>query len=74
MGMYHERAMLLCALVFKLPITKIKEIPLSIIDLIENGTLTSEMAAQIWIYMEGLRIRPSNIIIAGGPGAGNRGR
>jgi len=51
-------------------ITKIKQTPLSIIDLISAGALNYEMAAQIWIYMEGLSVRPTNLIIAGGPGAG----
>jgi len=45
-------------------------VPLSIIDLIKNGTLTPEMAAQFWIYIEGMGIKPANILIAGGPGAG----
>lgn len=54
----------------QLTITKAKVTPLSIIDLIRAGSLTHEVAAQLWIYLEGLSIRPANIIIAGGPGVG----
>lgn len=51
-------------------ITKAKVSPLSIIDLIRAGSLTHSVAAQLWIYIEGLSIRPANIMIAGGPGVG----
>ncbi|MBF0523244.1 MAG: CpaF family protein [Candidatus Omnitrophica bacterium] len=51
-------------------ITKAKVSPLSIIDLIRQKSLTHEVAAQLWIYIEGLSIRPANIILAGGPGVG----
>ena len=51
-------------------ITKAKLDPLSIIDLIKTGSLTYEVGGQLWIYLEGLSVRPANIIIAGGPGTG----
>ncbi len=54
----------------QLTITKAKLSPLSIIDLIQRGSLSYEVAAQLWIYIEGMSIRPANIIIAGGPGVG----
>ncbi|MFC1674805.1 ATPase, T2SS/T4P/T4SS family [Candidatus Omnitrophota bacterium] len=54
----------------QITITRAKERPLSIIDLVENGTLNVDLAAQFWLYMEGLGVRPANIIIGGGPGAG----
>jgi flagellar protein FlaI len=54
----------------QLTITKAKVSPLSIIDLIHQGSLTFEVAAQLWLYIEGMSIRPANIIIAGGPGVG----
>lgn len=54
----------------QITITRAKEKPLSIIDLIENQTLNSQLAAQLWLYMEGLGIKPANILIAGGPGSG----
>lgn len=54
----------------QLTITKAKVTPLSVIDLIRAGSLTHEVAAQLWIYLEGLSIRPANMMIAGGPGVG----
>jgi len=54
----------------QITITRAKEKPLSIINLIENGTLNPEIAAQFWFYVEGLGVKPANIIISGGPGAG----
>ncbi len=54
----------------QITITRAKEKPLSIIELVENGTLNPEIAAQFWFYVEGLGVKPANIIISGGPGAG----
>ncbi len=54
----------------QLTISKAKMDPLSIIDLIRLGTMSYEAAGQLWLYMEGLSIRPANIIISGGPGTG----
>jgi len=54
----------------QITITRAKERPLSIIELLENGTFNPEIAAQFWIYIEGLGIKPANIIISGGPGTG----
>jgi len=54
----------------ELTITKIKSKPLSIVDLIGNKTLNTEMAALLWLYVEGLGSRPANILISGGPGCG----
>lgn len=54
----------------QITITKAKVSPLSIIDLIREGTLTYDVAGQLWLYIEGLSIRPANIIITGGPGVG----
>lgn len=53
-----------------LTIGKIRTQTFSIIDLIENGTLNSDMAALFWLYVEGLGIKPANILISGGPGSG----
>ncbi|MDD5060181.1 MAG: ATPase, T2SS/T4P/T4SS family [Candidatus Omnitrophica bacterium] len=53
-----------------LTITKIRSLPLSIIDLIQGGVLNSYMAALLWLYIEGLGVRPANILISGGPGSG----
>ena len=54
----------------QLTITKAKLDPLSIIDLILRGSLSYEVAGQLWLYLEGLNVRPANVIIAGGPGTG----
>lgn len=54
----------------QITITRAKERPLSIIELVENGTLNPELAAQLWLYVEGLGVKPANIIISGGPGTG----
>ncbi|HOW36559.1 MAG TPA: ATPase, T2SS/T4P/T4SS family [Candidatus Omnitrophota bacterium] len=54
----------------QITITKAKVEPLSIVDLIKKDTLSCEVAAQLWLYIEGLSLKPANIIIAGGPGTG----
>jgi len=54
----------------QITITRAKENPLSIIDLIQSGSLTPQLAAQLWLYVEGLNIKPANLIISGGPGTG----
>ncbi len=54
----------------QITITRAKEKPLSIIELIKSGTLTPQLAAQLWLYVEGLSIKPANIIISGGPSTG----
>ncbi len=54
----------------QLTISKAKMDPLSIIDLVRLGTMNYEAAGQLWLYLEGLSIRPANIIISGGPGTG----
>ncbi len=54
----------------QLTITKAKVDPISIIDLIKRGSLSYEVAGQLWLYLEGLSVRPANIILAGGPGTG----
>jgi flagellar protein FlaI len=54
----------------QITITRAKERALSIVELVRNGSLHAELAAQFWLYVEGLGVKPANIIIAGGPGAG----
>jgi flagellar protein FlaI len=54
----------------QITITKIKENPLSIIDLIRKGTLNYDIAALLWLYLEGMSIRPANLLILGAPGSG----
>ena len=54
----------------QITITHARPRPFTILQLIEHGTLSYGLAAQLWVYVEGLRVRPGNLIIAGGPGAG----
>ncbi|MDI6707612.1 MAG: ATPase, T2SS/T4P/T4SS family [Candidatus Thermoplasmatota archaeon] len=53
-----------------LTIRKFLKDPLTIVDLINNGTVSSTLAAYLWTWVEGLRHRPSNIILAGGSSSG----
>ena len=53
-----------------LTIRKFTKIPLSVIDLVSNNTITDELAAFLWVMVEGLNIEPMNIIITGGTGSG----
>ncbi|MEM3791103.1 MAG: ATPase, T2SS/T4P/T4SS family [Candidatus Micrarchaeaceae archaeon] len=43
---------------------------LSIIDLINLGELSYNLAARLWLYAEGLKVRPANLVIGGLPAAG----
>ncbi|PIQ88954.1 MAG: hypothetical protein COV72_05615 [Candidatus Omnitrophica bacterium CG11_big_fil_rev_8_21_14_0_20_42_13] len=54
----------------QITVTRAKEKPLSVITLVNNGTLSFDIAAQLWLYVEGLGVKPANIIISGGPGTG----
>lgn len=51
-------------------IRKFRKDPYSIIDLINNDTLSAEAAAFLWLAVEGMGSRPANILISGGTGSG----
>ena len=53
-----------------LTIRKFREDPYSIIDLLDNGTLSAEAAAFLWVCTDGLGSRPGNVLISGGTGSG----
>ncbi|MEM5811936.1 MAG: ATPase, T2SS/T4P/T4SS family [Candidatus Aenigmatarchaeota archaeon] len=51
-------------------IRKFRKVPISIFEMIENGTITKSALAYLWIFVDGLKLKPANIIIAGQPGSG----
>ncbi|MBS3060428.1 MAG: CpaF family protein [DPANN group archaeon] len=51
-------------------IRKFSEEPFSIIDLILAGTLSVDLAAFLWMAVEGQRNYPLNILVIGGTGSG----
>jgi len=51
-------------------IRKFKKNPLTIIDLIKFGTMSPEVAAFLWLIVDGMFAYPANIIVAGGTGSG----
>ncbi len=51
-------------------IRKFKKDPLTIIDLIRYGTMSSDIAAFLWVLVDGLGVKPANILVAGGTGSG----
>lgn len=53
-----------------LTIRKFRKDPYSIVDLIKMNTVNVEVAAFLWLCVEGLGMRPANILIAGGTGSG----
>jgi len=53
-----------------LTVRKFSAIPLSIIDLIANNTFSDELAAFLWLMVEGMGVEPMNIIVTGGSGSG----
>ncbi|MDD5162800.1 MAG: ATPase, T2SS/T4P/T4SS family [Candidatus ainarchaeum sp.] len=53
-----------------LTIRKFNQVPLSISDIVANKTVSSEVAAFLWLMVEGMNIEPKNIIITGGTGSG----
>ncbi len=54
----------------QITIRKFRQTPLSIIDIIRNGTMDYGVAAMLWLYSDGLSIKPANLMIGGMPGAG----
>ena len=51
-------------------IRKFKKEQLTILDLISSNSISAHLAAFLWINIDGLNVRPSNIIISGGTGSG----
>jgi len=53
-----------------LTIRKFTEDPFSVIDLIKNNTINSEVAAFLWLAVEGMGAKPANILVSGGTSSG----
>jgi len=51
-------------------IRNFKSNAMSIIDLINRGEMSYKLAARLWIYTDGLKVRPANILIGGMPASG----
>jgi flagellar protein FlaI len=53
-----------------LTIRKFKKDPLTIIDLINSKTISAELAAFLWLCIDGLGVKSANAIISGGTSSG----
>jgi len=53
-----------------LTIRKFKKDPLTIIDLLKYGTFNLEIASLLWVFVDGLGVKPANVIVSGGTGSG----
>lgn len=51
-------------------IRKFRRDPLTILDILDYGTISLNFAAFLWLIVDGLGIKPANILIAGGTGSG----
>ncbi|MBI1974047.1 CpaF family protein [Candidatus Micrarchaeota archaeon] len=51
-------------------IRKFKKRPMSIVDVIESGTMPSEVAAFLWLAVDGMGVRPMNLLVSGITGSG----
>ncbi len=55
---------------YDITIRNFRRLPLSVIDLINLGEMDYNIAARLWIYVDGFRIRPANMLIGGIPASG----
>ncbi len=53
-----------------LTIRKFREDPYTVVDLVKFGTIDLDLAAFLWLAVDGLGAKPANIIISGGTGSG----
>jgi len=53
-----------------LTIRKFSSTPITILDLINNNTISVDAAAFLWVMVDGFGVNPQNILIAGGTASG----
>lgn len=53
-----------------LTIRKFLQTPLTILDLIDGKTITSQAAAFLWLMADGMGVAPKNILVSGGTASG----
>jgi len=51
-------------------IRKFRRDPLTIVDILKFGTLSTDIAAFLWLIVDGMGVKPANILFAGGTGCG----
>lgn len=51
-------------------IRKFRKDPLTMIDILNYNTVSTDVAAFLWLIVDGLGIKPANILFAGGTGCG----
>ncbi len=51
-------------------IRKFRVDPFTVVDMVKNGTLDTDVAAFLWLAVEGMSAKPANVLISGGTGSG----
>ncbi len=51
-------------------IRKFRRMRLTLLDIIRNGTMSVDVAAYLWLLLEGMGVVPHNLIVAGNTGGG----
>ncbi len=51
-------------------VRKFKKEALTIVDLLKFGTMSSDAASFLWLAVDGMGVKPSNVLVAGGTGSG----